>query len=714
MDRWVEIDIDWFGLPPWDGALDRFVERITPLMEGERDLRGVILNIGWLADLVVEWTGRPDQTLPLRPKRYQGWSKLTYADLKRFFEELRKRAELAGLADIKLGILVAGVGEVVWPPETGAMYDLYSSWHDRHPELYPLNVSRLPGPDLDPRVPLTEDDYPYASSPDGLREGTSYPELLGDQWGSVSRFLDLDVIHLRDGFPGPLLYSRNGPYGVTASPDPEENATWTEAVIRLYRAVKEGNPEALVMGYSSGVSPTAEWRTGCVDFEALIADGALDIWIDQTWGGAWQDWWDDTWKGWTFQLANLLGHGAMVRSANREREKPCRHYKLIETWDGWEPFDTLHDTPEKLRWAMWAFSHAAVITPEGLEVPEGAYISWMNDWSGRLLSQEDIQFITSNLNAAEESAGQLEEVYGPLMVHDRNSILAIHAEDPSANASEWIEDQAGFLMKFGTMCLGATRTEWLPPTWPDGLLLQLPDRIGADILARLDGIGGPSMAIGRADRINRDLLQKAGVRRSNNLRPAGFSLGYPASSDLRPEDRLHLPEHEPVSAEPGTDVLYRSPDGALLAATDQYIYWQPPDFTDPSEPGLTHSQLGSMSPYIEAARALQMRAEKSAGVSTRGIQSHSPVTVHCWKSAGRIQVLVGNLESGWIGDARFPRQFELVLPLERIGLEPGSYQLIEEMGQTTFAAQLDKGCLRFQVEVPPEGCLVLELVERVA
>ena len=119
------------------------------------------------------------------------------------------------------------------------------------------------------------------------------------------------------------------------------------------------------MAYSSGISGTAEWLDRAASTSRpIVADGALDIFIDQTWGGAWQDWWDDTWKGWTFQLAYLLGHGvARSVAATTRRPMPCRHYNLIETWDGWEPWDTLHDTPGKLEWATWAFSHAAVIGP---------------------------------------------------------------------------------------------------------------------------------------------------------------------------------------------------------------------------------------------------------------------------------------------------------------------------------------------------------------
>src|SRR6516164_10319379 len=138
MDRWVEIDIDWFGDPPWDRTVDEFVERTLPLFAGEHALRGVCFNVGWLADLVTEWTGRPDQRLPLRSRRFARWARLSYEDLRRFLADLRRSAAAAGIPDLKLGVLVAGLGEVVAPPVTGSMYDLFSDWHDRHPELYPL------------------------------------------------------------------------------------------------------------------------------------------------------------------------------------------------------------------------------------------------------------------------------------------------------------------------------------------------------------------------------------------------------------------------------------------------------------------------------------------------------------------------------------------------------------------------------------------------
>ena len=68
-----------------------------------------------------------------------------------------------------------------------------------------------------------------------------------------------------------------------------------------------------------------------------------------------------------------------------------RHYHLVETFDAWESWDVIHTAPERLRWGIWAYSHAAVKTPSGIKLPAGSYISWANQGK-RLLSAEDVSF----------------------------------------------------------------------------------------------------------------------------------------------------------------------------------------------------------------------------------------------------------------------------------------------------------------------------------
>jgi hypothetical protein len=714
VDRWLEVDIDWFGDAPWDATQSEFVERTLPLLAGERELRGVCFNIGWLADLVTEWSGSGSQPLPLRSRRYARWARLTYADLRDFLASLRGAYAARGIADLKLGVLIAGLGQVVAPPDTGSMYDLYSNWYDRHPELYPIDISPLPGPDLDPRVPLKPDTYSYATRPNGIADGEPFPEFFGGQWGSVARFLGLDLIHLRDGMFGPLLYTRVGPYGAVASSDPAENHSWTDAVRRLFRACKEAHPEGLVMTYSSGLSGTSEWLAGCVDLEGIVADGALDIFIDQTWGGAWQDWWDDTWKGWTFQLAYLLGHAAQIRGGNATRAKngvgPCRQYNLIETWDGWEPWDTLHDTPGKLEWAIWAFDHAAVIGPDARPITaEGTYISWMNDWNKRLISARDVDFLATRLDAAEASAAGIEQVYGPALVHDRAGLVAKYEQDPASNASEWAEDQTGMLLKWGAAFLCATRPEWLPGATPDGLLWQLPAQVDE---GRLADAGGALVASGRADRVDGRLLAAAGLTATDHALPDAYRLGAPTSADLAPEERIHLPERRAVTAAAGTWVGYSSDGNPLLAGRGNVFHWQPPDLADPGNPLVPHSQIGSVNPYVEVARLINRRAAESGGLSVDQLTAHEPVTVSAWRSNGAVHLLFGNLESGWMGDSRFTRHVTVRLPRARFELDPGCAYRARQVNGQAPAIEDQSGDLEtvvLSVDVPPQGCIVLRL-----
>lgn len=703
MDRWLEIDIDWFGPPPCADRIETFCERVAPLLAVPGD-RGVILNVGWLADIVTEWRGDGEQVIPLRSRRYERWRHTTYADLRDFVAALKAGFERHGVT-ASVGIFIAALGSVVWPRDTGTLYDLYSDWAERHAELYPLDISRLPGPDLDPRVPLTADDYPYASHPGGVTAGMPYSQLLADQWGELSRFAGLDVLHLRDGFWGPLLYSRRGPYGTTASPDPAENATWTTAVIDLVRRVKLANPDALVMAYSSAVSQTAEWRVGCVDMEAVIADGHLDIWIDQTWGGAWQDWWDDHWKGWTFQFANLLGHAVPMREANRRRESPCRQYKLIETWDGWEPWDTIHRTPGKLEWAMWAFSHAVVLDGERFAVPEGTYISWMNDWTLDLVSEADVRFLATTLDDAESSAAAIDAVYGPLLVVDREGPAAMHAEAPEQNASEWIEDQAAMLMKAGWPLAAAAAPGQVPRDWPEGALVQLPGAVAP-------GDGGAVVVSGRADRVRPEVLAAAGVASVGGMLRDGYFRDAPFSADLPVADSVHLARHPALMAAQDAEVAYSADGQPLLIGRDRTWFWQPPDLHEPGNPLFPRNQLGTFNPYIEVARLM---ARRSRGIRVSELPLEQPVTVQAWRSRGLIHVLAGNLETGWIGDSRAQRTVTVTFPAARLGFDPadavvGLHPTTTPTG--TVAAHPERDELVLVLGVAPSGLTIATIGTR--
>jgi hypothetical protein len=700
-DRFVEIGLEWFDPDRLDEQVRLLHGRFAPLWDGTRGRSGLVINVGWVVDVVTEWTGDPEQRLPLQGRRRERWAEHTYADLRRLVELLRQGAPKDRF---HVGLFAVGWGEVVFPPDE-TMYDIRSSWYARHPELYPRSLTTVAGaplPDLDPRVHLRADTYPYAAFPDGLPDGISFGEVLGGQWQVVSTYLGMDVLHLRDGFFGPMVYARSGPAGPLGPTDPSEVDRWTDAVADLFLAVKRARPDGLVMAYSSAISPIAEWRVGCVDLEEIIARGAIDIWIDQSWGGAWQDWWDNQRSGWTHQLANILVHAAMIAAGNARRpagSTPCTHHALIETWDAEELWDTLHRVPDKLRWAIWAYTHAATLV-DGLPVATGGvYLSWANSYFGGLLSAEDVTFLTDELHAAQADAAGLERVYGPVVVVDRAGLEHLVASYAAENASEWVDDQVGFLLKFGVPVLCSAPRSGIPTASRDGAIFGAPS---GDLP---DGIA--ALVIGRADSLPAEVLARAHITAVGNVLAQGwYESGRPDGERL--PDALHLPAHAEVTAVADTAVVYQSRRTPLLVTSGAVTWWQPPDWSNPTELSMPPFSLGSLAPHLLAADLLAAAVRVAGGNAADPVAIHQPVTWHAWRSHGVVHVLVGNLETGWVGDARWPRTITVHLDADAMGLAPtGSYRLVPVSDRDGDPVSGDG--VSFTVTVPPNGSRVLRL-----
>ncbi|MCC6805452.1 MAG: hypothetical protein IT319_21410, partial [Anaerolineae bacterium] len=683
--------------------IETLVGRVAPLLQAVEGWRGMFFNVGWLIDLVTEWTGDPSQPIPTLSSRTAKWAAHSYADLRDFVAAFRATAVHHELDDLKIGVLFVGWAHVVWPPEL-KIYDFDSSWYARHPELYAEPHTIIGMPDLHPINRLHADDYPYAAFPQGLSDGTYFPDFFGAQWASFAAFTGFDALLLRDGLTGPMVYTRNGPYGTSAPADPQLVAAFSDSVRDLYRAVKTADPGKLIFGYSSAISPIADWRVGCVDFEALVADGYIDGWIEQTWGGAWQDWWHQLWKGWTFQTANLLTRGAMIASANQQRDTPCRFYNLIETWDGWEPWDTLHQVPAKLRWAMWAFSHAAVVTPGGVHPPDGSYVSWVNNGAMDILSPEDVEYVGWHLDMAQASAARLEKVYGWTLSYSRGLLEWLSANHPDWNVSEWLDDQAALLMKWGVPILSATRAEWLAYVAPDALIAQ------PDAALSASGDHAPVLVTGRADRITSDVQAKLGIALRDSLIDADFHVAR--GSDAPPYDRPYLPSHHPIVIRDGSRALYRTASTPLITSRGSWTYWQPPDWSEPFNQFVPKYQLGSTFPHFAVARLLHQMA-RAAGLShLDGIERSQPVAFHMWRSGGQVYVLLGNLETGEFGDSRTPRTVRLCLSRAQLELGAGDYRLarVDLPADDVPTVSSDEVWLNYTVTLSPESCAVYVVI----
>lgn len=710
-DRWLEMDLTWFEPDqPFGPRLDELFERIAPLLVDVQGRAGIFFNLGWLIDPITEWTGDLDQRIPTRSRRTAKWAAVGYRRLAEFVTEFREAGRRHGAGEIGCGILFVHWAHVVWPPEL-KIYDFDSDWYERHPELYGPAHSHIGMPDLHPANPLHADDYPYATAPDGLAEGASFPEFFGAQWASFADAVGFDAILLRDGFCGPMIYNRNGPFGGAAPTDQVELDRFSDGVRALFREVKLASQDRLVVGYSSAISPVADWRVGCVDFESLVADGHIDAWIEQTWAGAWQDWWHQLWKGWTFQAANLLTRGAMITKANEQRSSPCALWHLVETWDGWEHWDTIHQVPGKLTWGAWAFAHASALTPEGPRPSDGAYVSWLNNGDMDLLSAPDVEFLRGLLSRTESSAAGLEHVHGPAIVYDRGAMASATAERPDENISEWIDDQAGLVMKWGLPILGCARADWLAAGGAAGrpLIAQVPDPNSAhpELLA------APVLAVfGRADAIADDVAAALGVRATDERIGSDFWVCEGTRADVPPYDRPHLPTHTVVDTAADVEVHYRSRHTAIVTQRGARVWWQPTDWSEPFSPYLPKFQIGSTFPaHLVATLLTELLA--AAGVAHVVPPSYpNPIAFHAWRSGGVDHVLLGNLESGEFGDARTPRTANVRLPIGELALgdAAGTLELIDGIGPARVRLHNDAGVLAATVELGPECAAVYRVV----
>jgi hypothetical protein len=708
-DRWLEIDLYWFRQNDIQGSAQQFWDRFQPLFAGIRGYRGVILNIGWTVSAVMEWSGNLDQSISLptgsgqsrwvdestpltgtTAQRQQqakarfaasvvgqrrGYDPWTYGDVKLLATALKQEAARRNMADFKVGML-----NLAWAGAYGEQGD----WVHRHPEAFttPAPVSHgndgLPkGGYFDPGAHLRADAATLGGLPHGIAEGTPVHRAYAAQWGSLSRSLGLDAIMLRDSFGTPIPYRRWGPWGAVA-PSPDVIHQATDAVTALVKETKLANPNALVMMYSNGASAIGDWRANGLDLEAIAKQGYLDIWVDQTWAGAWNEigvrdssgsFWNSPTKGWTYQLAYMLTHAAILADTR------VRHYPLIETFDAWEDWDIIHSAPQRLRWGIWAYSHAAVKTPHGLKMPAGSYISWANQGE-RLLSEQDVRFLVDNINAAVTDAHRTTDVFGPTLVYAREAMQwQIDHASPGHDVNEWIDEQAGSTIKWPVPLLSSTRIEWIPQVQSDLFVFETPSHLFTRhlaILERLIQAGQPVAIFGASEGIDKSLQRLAGLR--TGTPPARAEPQLCAATNQAPELAKNAPiafntychpESGLSSAE--TRVIYKAEDSPRLTLSttrgSHVVVWDPPNLRSIESLPLSQIWGNNGAPYVLAAGVLNELLRQHDGLHAEQIDLQQTMNIAAWReNDGSIRILAGNLEEGLRDDADLSRHVTLALP----------------------------------------------------
>ncbi len=707
-DRWLEIDLYWFKQQGMTGSVHEFWDRFQPLFAGVRGYRGLLLNIGWTVGPVMEWSGNLDQRIPLPSASGQsrwvdehgpltgtteerkqksaarfagsesvkrhGYDPWTYGDVKRLIAELKEEATRRNIAGLKVGML-----NYAWTHAYGEE----AAWVRKHPEAFTRSALDLPG-DIgisryfDPGARLHADPTPRGGLPHGIVEGTPVHQAYAAQWGSLSRSLSLDAIMLRDSFGTPVPYQRRGPWGAVA-PSRDVILQATDAVAALVKETKLANPNALVMMYSNGSSAVSDWRSNGLDLETIAKQGYLDIWVDQTWAGGWNEvgiregaFWNDPTKGWTYQLAYMLTHAAILADTK------VRHYSLVETFDAWESWDVIHTAPERLRWGIWAYSHAAVKTPTGLKMPAGSYISWANQGE-RLLDKQDVSFLADNINAAVADAHQTTAVFGPTLVYTREAMQwQIDHASPDHDINEWIDEQAGSVAKWPVPILSATRIEWLPKVQSDLFMVQTPSNLSPEHLETLRQLiksGHPVALLGSfREGIDESLLRLAGPSRSSTSKEGQVHLCTGKADSRASEFVKNSPLEFNLYCRPGNfslttnaHLIYTA-DGspALTLEADkgtQIAWWDAPDLRSVAQLPLSQIWGNTGTPYALAAGVLNELLQANSCFHVNKIDLKQTMNVAAWRAQdGRLRILAGNLEEGLRDDADLSRHTTLALP----------------------------------------------------
>ncbi len=693
-DRWLEIDLYWFGHDNIEKSVDLFWERYHPLMDDITGWKGIILNVGWLSDYILEWNGDLDKEIKLpgnmkinpgfkeqgqlagssleriklwkdrfeksdghKAIKYEPW---TYGDFKKLVYLLKGIArEKYKLTDIKVGTSALGFQTIY-----GGDKSTFSKIHNN---IYLNNSYINNAPNLEAQ--LDADPGKYGAFPQGIPDGTPFTEFFGKQWGHLSKALNLNIILLRDSYMGVGIYSRTGPYGKTAPEDAEKVLSWSKATSDLVKQVKISNPNALVFGYSNAASAVADWRVNCFDLETIAKEGYLDGWIDQTWAGAWNEvgvrpypeFWNKQLKGWTYQLSYLLVHAAIFA------ETKVRHYFLTETFDAWECQDIIHSAPSRLRWGIWAYSHAAVKMPNGLKMPAGNCISWCNKGKD-LLSEEDVSFLAETCNAAFDDAKRTKNVFGPTMVYCRSAMEWQSMNKPNQSIKEWIDEQVGTLIKWSVPVLSVTRSEYLPFVENNMFVFQSPVHLKskekADILNILKS-GAPVAIFGSpAGGFDKDIMDIIGVATEdtsiNGIKYIG-TINYQTSGIFQSVPNT-FPLFQPFtrnSLKPGVDLIYSVSNSPCLALNQieerQILFWDPPELSDNLPSGSSSSEygesldqiLGSPVPYVLTARAMNEMSKKSRLAYVSKIEQNQPLSLAIWQlEDGSYEILAGNTEEG--------------------------------------------------------------------
>ncbi|MDR3692738.1 MAG: hypothetical protein P4L46_25380 [Fimbriimonas sp.] len=695
---WLEIDLYWFqGEPPQVRAHQLF-ERLLPLWGRSPATRtGLSLCVGWLFDMVLYWNGDPDEVIPCcQSPTYEEW---TYRRLAELVTEIKQEAVRRGMPDFHVALLLMGIETQSFPEsacegwsgrteeqEDKARYDIEGRWFFDHPEVY------------DDRFDIFFFGAPV-KVPNGeticRQQRPTFGEYFADKLAAVTRTVGFDAVVLRDHIftRAYIRGNRKARYMAPASRE-----AWNEAIIAMLARVKSHDPNLIMIGYSSGTSSIEEWRSHGFDLERVARSGHLDLWITQTWASAWGDYWPAHSMGFTFQLMNALVHQAMLA------DTPCKHLFLVETFDAWEPWDSIHQYPSKVAWEIWAYSHASVLLPGGrVARSAGCYIAWMNRREN-LLPEDTVTFLRETLGAAAVDIEREPIPDGPCIVYSRKAMEASLAEPAAQSRGEEIDDWAAMLAKFGAPILSITRAKWLTSVTADGYICPLASKLTSDetnFLRHEVSAGKPLLLIGEAARIDEKLRDALGIAIESEPRLASLPSAAIVEQDLAcrigTSGLLVNQRRRTLADSDGIRPLISNLDGPIFAkAVGQSCWvWETPEWGTPFILHMTNQSIQSPQTYLAVATAIGERGWGTDAIRWENEDWTRPICFLSWRYAsGERTILLANLETGVTGSSQFCVSGTLSTPTtavdSTIGM-PGKMAVAHDVTRISLGAH--RACL---------------------
>ncbi len=651
------MDLYWFQGGSADSKVKELFDRLTPLWIREPDARkGLSLCIGWLYDAVLYWNGRlEDQIATCQAPTYEAW---TYRRVKELVGSIKQEACRRKVSDFHVGLILLG-GETMaynadmscegWSGRTEevrekAHYNIRGKWFYEHPEVDRARYGTFYfGSD----VKAPEDEAVCQV------KGPTFGEYFADKLCDMCKNTGFDAVILRDSVFTPAYVRGNRKRYM----EPENSAALNKSFISLFARIKALIPGFIIIGYDSGTSSMEEWRSHGFDLEQVANSGYLDLWITQTWASAWQDYWPAHSMGYTFQLSNLLVNLAMLAKS------PCRHMFLIETFDAWEPWDSIHQYPSKVAWEIWAYSHAALRMPGNvLKGSEGCYISWMNRGFD-LIPEETVKLLCTTMDACAADLLKKPVPGGPCLVYHRKGLEYLLRRPESYSRGEEMDDWISMLQKYGVPVLSITRSEWLRDVEADALIFPAPAGIGHALCSTLrDKIdsGIPVLFTGQAG------LLPAELRDTLSLAVEEDAVLCDLPSAAAIEEKLgrivgayglQVRQHQRSMKEnDGWDSLIRCLGGPIFAKHKEKpcFLWETPEWGTPGELHLTSKSIGSPQTYYAVSSAFGGSGWGPEGIRWENEDWQKPVCFLFWRyQNGEKAVLLGNLETGTTGNSQF-------------------------------------------------------------